>query len=72
MNNDLLYIIETITVDQLKKELNKNIFIDKKLKDFNKGKEVIDNLLELNNPNVDDRVKEALMIYCIYKLKGGK
>ena len=34
--------------------------------------EIIDNLLELNKQNVDDNVKNALMIYCMYKLKGGK
>ena len=28
-------------------EIDKNTFADKNLKDFNKGKEVVDNLLEL-------------------------
>ena len=37
-----------------------------------KGKEVIDNFLELNRTNVDDSVKYALLLYCMYKIKGGK
>ena len=49
-----------------------NQFFDKNLKDFNKGKEVVDNLLELNKTNVDDSVKYALLLYCMYKIKGGK
>ena len=33
---------------------------------------MIDNLLELNKINVDDSVKHALILYCMYKIKGGK
>lgn len=72
MIDNLMYVMQTTTVEQLKKEIDKNTFVDKNLKDFNKGKEIIDNLLELNKQNVDDNVKNALMIYCMYKLKGGK
>ena len=39
---------------------------------YYKGKEVVDNLLELNKTNVDDSVKYALLLYCMYKIKGGK
>ena len=53
-------------------EIDKNTFADKNLKDFNKGKEVVDNLLELNKTNVDDSVNYALLLYCMYKIKGGK
>ena len=70
MIDNLLYMMQTTTVEQLKAEINKNKFVDKNLKDFNKGKEVVDNLLELNN--VDDAVKNALFLYCMYKIKGGK
>ncbi len=72
MIDNLMYVMQTTTVEQLKNEIDKNTFVDKNLKDFNKGKEIIDNLLELNKQNVDDNVKNALMIYCMYKLKGGK
>ena len=68
----LMYMMQTTTVEQLKMEIDKNTFADKNLKDFNKGKEVVDNLLELNKTNVDDSVKYALLLYCMYKIKGGK
>ena len=67
-----LFFLKIIEEKLLKNEIDKNTFVDKNLKDFNKGKEIIDNLLELNKQNVDDNVKNALMIYCMYKLKGGK
>lgn len=72
MIKNLMYMMQTTTVEQLKMEIDKNTFADKNLKDFNKGKEVVDNLLELNKTNVDDSVKYALLLYCMYKIKGGK
>lgn len=72
MIENLMYMMQTTTVEQLKVEIDKNTFADKNLKDFNKGKEVVDNLLELNKTNVDDSVKCALLLYCMYKIKGGK
>lgn len=70
MIDNLVYMMQTTTVEQLKSEIYKNTFVDKNLKDFNKGKEIVDNLLELNK--VDDSVKYALLLYCMYKIKGGK
>lgn len=70
MIDNLVYMMQTTTVEQLKSEIDKNTFIDKNLKDFNKGKEIVDNLLELNK--VDDSVKYTLLLYCMYKIKGGK
>lgn len=70
MIDNLVYMMQTTTVEQLKSEIDKNTFVDKKLKDFNKGKEIVDNLLELNK--VDDSVKYALLLYCMYKIKGGR
>ena len=70
MIDNLIYMMQTTTVEQLKSEIDKNTFVDKNLKDFNKGKEIVDNLLELNK--VDDSVKYALLLYCMYKIKGGK
>lgn len=72
MNNIFLTEFQSITIEQLKAEINKNPFVGKNLKDFNKGKEMVDNLLELNKTNVDDSVKYALLLYCMYKIKGGK
>lgn len=72
MIGNLMYIMQTTTVEQLKVEIDKNAFVDKNLKDFNKGKEIVDNLLELNKTNVDDSVKCALLLYCMYRMKGGK
>lgn len=70
MIDNLMYMMQTTTIEQLKTEIDKNAFADKNLKDFNKGKEIVDNLLELNK--VDDSVKYALLLYCMYKMKGGQ
>lgn len=72
MNDNLLWMIQSMTIEQLKKEIDKNTFVDKNLKDFNEGKGIVDNLLELNKTNVDDSVKYAVLLYCMYKIKGGK
>ena len=72
MIENLMYMMQATTVEQLKMEIEENTFADKNLKDFNKGKEVVDNLLKLNKANVDDSVKYALLLYCMYKIKGGK
>ena len=72
MIDNLMYMMQTTTVEQLQAEIDKNTFADKNLKDFNKGKEVVNNLLELNKTNVDDSVNYALLLYCMYKIKGGK
>lgn len=72
MNDNLLWVIQSMTIEQLKKEIDKNTFVDKNLKDFNEGKEIVDNLHELNKTNVDDTVKYAVLLYCMYKIKGGK
>lgn len=72
MIDNLIYQLQIATLDQLKSAINKNMFVGKDLGDFNKGKEVIDNLLELNKTNVDDLVKYTLILYFVYKIKGGK
>ncbi len=70
MKNDLIYIIQSMSIDDLKEEIDKNKFVDKDLKDFEKGKDIIDNLSKLND--IDENVKYALLLYVIYKAKGGK
>lgn len=52
--------------------MDKNLFVDKDLKDFTKGKEILDSLFELNSSNISGLVKDALILYKMYKLKGGK
>lgn len=70
MNNNVLWMLQTMTLDQLKKEIDSNKFVDKKLKDYEKGKSDIDSLKELQN--IDQDVQYALLMYAIYKIKGGK
>lgn len=70
MNNNVLWTLQTMTLDQLKKEIDSNKFVDKKLKDYEKGKSAIDSLKELQN--IDQDVQYALLMYAIYKIKGGK
>lgn len=70
MNNNVLWMLQTMTLDQLKKEIDSNKFVDKKLKDYEKGKSAIDSLKELQN--IDQDVQYALLMYSIYKIKGGK
>lgn len=72
MIDNLMYIMQTTTVEQLKAEIDKNTFVNKNFKDFNRGKEMVDSLLELKKTNVDDSVKYALLLYYMYKIKGGK
>lgn len=72
MIDNFMYMLQTTTVDQLKTEIDKNKFVDKNLKDFNKGKDAVDKLFELNKNNVDDSVKYSLIFYYMYKIKGGK
>lgn len=72
MIDKLMYMMQTTTAKQLKAEIDKKTLVDKDLKNFNRGKEIIDNLIELNNTDIDDSVKYALLLYCIYKIKGGK
>ncbi len=38
MIENLMYMMQTTTVEQLKMEIDKNTFADKNLKGFNKGK----------------------------------
>lgn len=38
MNNNTLWMLQSMTIDQLKKEIDDNSFVDKKLKDYENGK----------------------------------
>lgn len=62
MNDNLVDVIQNVTGEQLKAEMEKVALTNKK---------IIDSLLGLNKNTVDDIVKNALLLYCMYKIKGG-
>lgn len=70
MNNNVLWMLQSMTVDQLKKEIDNNSFADKKLKDYENGRKTIDGFKDIQN--MDQDVQYALLMYAIYKIKGGK
>ena len=70
MNNNVLWMLQSMTVDQLKKEIDDNSFVDKKLKDYENGRKTIDGFKNIQN--MDQDVQYALLMYAIYKIKGGK
>lgn len=72
MNDNLVHVMQNATVEQLKEEIDKIAFTNKNLKDFNDGKKIIDSIFELDLNNIDNTIKNALLLYCIYKIKGGK
>lgn len=70
MNDNVLWLLQSMTIEQLKKEIENNSFVDKKLKAYEKGKKVLDEFTEILDMEQD--VQDALLIYAIYKIKGGK
>lgn len=70
MNNNVLWMLQSMTIDQLKKEIDNNSFVDKKLKDYENGRKIIDGFKNIQN--MDHDVQYALLMYAIYKIKGGK
>ena len=70
MNNNELWMLQSMTIDQLKKKIDNNSFVDKKLNDYENGKKIIDSFKAIQN--MDKDVQYALKMYAIYKIKGGK
>ena len=70
MNNNVLWMLQSMTIDQLKKEIDNNSFANKKLKDYDNGRKTIDGFKDIQN--MDQDVQYALLMYAIYKIKGGK
>ena len=70
MNNNALWMLQSMTIDQLKKEIDNNSFVDKKLKDYKNGRKTIDGFKDIQN--MDQDVQYALLMYVIYEIKGGK
>lgn len=71
MNNDYLFELQNMTVDELKEKLEQFIFNKEDSVDAKSGREIIDNLLKLRN-NSSEKVGIYIVLYAIYKLKGGK
>lgn len=72
MDESLIRKLIGMSVDQLKYEYEIRLTNDKKIEDFKKGKEILDNFEELLKNGIDYDVRLALAIYAVYKLKGGK
>lgn len=70
MNNNVLWMLQSMTIDQLKKEIDNNSFANKKLKDYDNGRKTIDGFKDIQN--MDQDVQYALLMYAIYKIKGGR
>ena len=60
-----------MSINELEKELSKYNLVNKDLELFKSGKDFIDKAWELNN-QTSPQAKNALLVYCIYKIKGGK
>ena len=52
MDNNIEYLIKILTLEQAKEQVEKIKFVDKNLKDFNKRKEIIDNVFNLQNEQI--------------------
>ena len=70
MNNNVLWMLQSMTIDQLKKEIDNNVFVDKKVKDYENGRKTIDGFEDIQN--MDPDVQYALLMYAMYKIKVGK
>lgn len=72
MNDNVLWLLQSMTIEQLKKEIDNNSFVDNKLKAYEKCKKILDEFTEVLDMDQDEDVRYALLIYTIYKIKGGK
>lgn len=72
MNNNVLQVLQNIANEKIKLELNRINFVGKEMQDFIKGKDSIDTLLDMDKNNFSINVQYALLLYSLYKIKGGK
>ncbi len=70
--NDKLTELLNMSSAELLSEVEKQIYNMKELEAFNKGKEMLDKLSELNNEESYRKVSLALIAYILYKGNGGK
>ena len=73
MNKEEIENLLTMSLAQLKKEYdqydNSDCTTSKKIRDFKRGKEILDDFSEFLNTDIDDDTKFALAAYVIYKLQ---
>ena len=71
MNNNFLIDFQSMTIEQLKQWIISQNLTFEELETYHKGTEMIDKAAQLNNSSAN-RVWLALILYCMYKIKGGK
>ena len=70
MSNNLLRTIQSLTLEQLKQEIDTNNYVNKKLRDYEEGKKTIESFTNIQK--MDDDVKFSLLVYAIYKIKSSQ
>lgn len=70
--NDKLIELLNMSSTELLNEIAKQNYNMKELETFNKGKELVDKLSELNNEESSKKVSLGLIAYILYKRNGGK
>ena len=70
--NDKLIELLNMSSTELLSEIAKQNYNMKELETFNKGKELVDKLSELNNEEYSKKVSLGLIAYILYKRNGGK
>lgn len=70
--NDKLIELLNMSSTELLSEIVKQNYNMKELETFNKGKELVDTLSELNNEESSKKVSLGLIAYILYKRNGGK
>lgn len=70
--NDKLIELMAMSSTELLSEIAKQNYNTKELEAFNKGKELVDKLSELNNEESSKKVSLGLIAYILYKRNGGK
>ena len=70
--NDKLIELLNMSSTELLNEIAKQNYNMKELETFNKGKELVDKLSELNSEESSKKVSLGLIAYILYKRNGGK
>lgn len=70
--NDKLIELLNMSSTELLNEIAKQNYNMKELETFNKGKELVDKLSELNSEESYRKVSLGLIAYILYKRNGGK
>ena len=70
--NDKLIELLNMSSTELLSEITKQNYNMKELETFNKGKELVDKLSELNSEESYRKVSIGVIAYILYKRNGGK